>query len=165
MNPEWIPIAEALRHEIAEYGGLLHRFDQQQHALFARDPDGVLRCSTGIEEHVRAMQECRTRREELVAQFAESNHLPRTTTLRALLPRFAADVRPLLEALVNEVNVLIHRIRRISRHNHLLLARAVETHQQTLRALRPDSFTQTYASSGRSTLAPVRPTPALQAAG
>lgn len=165
MNQEWINIAEALRCEIAEYGGLLHRFEQQQQALFSRDADGVLRLSADIESHVRVMHEFRVRREELVSQFATALGLPATTTLRTLLPRFAAEVRPLLEALVNEVNVLIHRIRRVSRHNHTLLTRAVETHHQTLRALLPEAFTQTYAPSGRSTLTSVRPTAVLQAAG
>ena len=165
MNSDWNSIADALRSEIAEYGGLLHRFEQQQQALFARDADGVLRFSAGIEEHVRTMHECRARREELVAGFAITAGRPASTTLRALVPLFSAEVRPLLEALINEVNVLIHRIRRISRHNHKLLTRAVETHQQTLRALLPDSFTQTYAPNGRSTLTSNRSNAALQAAG
>jgi len=165
MNSEWINIAEALRGEIAEYGGLLHRFEQQQQALFARDADGVLRFSTGIEEHVRALHERRARREELVARFATAHGRPATTTLRVLVPLFSAEVQPLLEALVKEVNLLIHRIRRISRHNHVLLSRAVETHQQALRTLLPGSFTQTYAPNGRSTLTANHGTTALQAAG
>ena len=163
MNQEWNHIADRLRQEIAEFGGLLHLFTQQEQALFARDADAVLRLSTGIEQQVLVLQDCRRRREELVTAFATAlGHAP-ACTLRSLLPDFAPEVRPLLEALINEVNVLIHRLRRISRHNHTLLARTVETHQQALRALRPGDFTETYAPNGRASLSAPRHAPALQA--
>jgi flagellar biosynthesis/type III secretory pathway chaperone len=165
MNSAWSPIADHLRSEIAEYGGLLHLFEQQQRRLFARDAEGVLRLSDEIEAQVRLLHECRRRREDSVATFATENGHPPSVTLRSLLPLFAAEVRPLLEALINEVNLLIHRIRRVSKHNNSLLARAVETHQSVLRQLRPDAFTQTYAPNGRMTAASVRSTPVLQAAG
>jgi len=165
MNQDWIEIADALRHEVADYGGLLHLFEQQQRSLFARDADGVLRLSAEIEQQVVALNARRRHREDRVAGFAVSRGADRAGTLRSLLPHFSDDVRPLIEALMNEVNVLIHRVRRVSRHNHTLLARAVETHQQTLRTLRPDAFTQTYSPSGRAALSAARPTPALRAAG
>jgi flagellar biosynthesis/type III secretory pathway chaperone len=165
MDHEWKIIADALRHEIAEYGGLLHLFEEQQRFLFARNPDGVLRLSTEIESLVQNLHESRRNREALVAAFAkENNELP-TATLRSLLPHFGADVRPLLEALIAEVNILIHRVRRVSRHNHSLLSRTVEAQQELLRQLRPDAFTQTYAPSGRVSLSGVRPEPAFKVAG
>lgn len=165
MNHDWKIIADALRHEVASYGGLLHLFEEQQRFLFARDPDAVLRLSTDIEAQVQSLHEHRRNREALVAAFAaEKNELP-TATLRSLLPHFAADVRPLLEALISEINILIHRVRRVSRHNHSMLSRAVETQQDLLRQLRPDAFTQTYAPTGRVTLSGVRPEPAFKVAG
>lgn len=166
MNPAWQTLAECLRAEIVEYGALLRLFEEQQQALFARDPDTVLRYSAEIEQQVRLLHEQRRNREALVAAFAtEHGHAP-TSTLRALLPIFEADFRPLLEALITEINVLIHRVRRAVRHNHTLLAHTVEQHQQILRQLRPDSFTQTYAPNGRVSLTNnTRPAPALQAAG
>lgn len=165
MNNAWSPIADSLRNEIAEYGGLLHLFEQQQRQLFARDADGVLRLSGEIEAQVRLLHDLRCRREDLVTNFAVENGQPPSVTLRSLLPLFAAEVRPLLEALINEVNLLIHRIRRVSKHNNTLLARAVETHHSVLRQLRPDAFTQTYAPNGRMAAAAVRSNPVLQAAG
>jgi flagellar biosynthesis/type III secretory pathway chaperone len=165
MNNAWTPIADSLRNEIAEYGGLLHLFEQQQRRLFARDADGVLQLSADIEAQVRTLHDCRLVREEAVAAFALTNGQLASVTLRSLLPLFAVEVRPLLEALINEVNVLIHRIRRVSKHNNTLLARAIETHQQVLRQLRPDAFTSTYAPNGRMASAAVRPSPVLQAAG
>ena len=165
MNPSWTTLVEVLREELAGYGGLLHLFEQQQQFLFEREAEAVLRLSGEIEQQAEALQAVRRRREEIVAATARDSGEPASATLRSLLTYFPSDVRPLLEALIAEVNVLIHRVRRTSRHNRLLLARAVETHHQTLRVLRPDSFTQTYSPDGRSALGTVRPSPALQAAG
>jgi len=165
MNQNWKIIADALRNEIAEYGGLLGLFEEQQRQLFARDPDAVLRLSGEIETLVRQLHESRRNREALVAAFAtEHGELP-TATLRSLLPHFDAEVRPLLEALIAEINVLVHRVRRVSRHNQSMLSRAVEAQQELLRQLRPDAFMHTYAASGRVTLSGVRPEPALRVAG
>jgi flagellar biosynthesis/type III secretory pathway chaperone len=165
MNDDWNNIAESLRAELAEYGTLAALFEQQQKHLFARDADAVLRLSGEIEAQLRLLQECRVRREEQVANFAARNNQPATATLRSLLSLFSVEVRPLFIALINDTNVIIHRVRRMSRQNHTLLARAVETHQQMLRHLRPGSFTQTYAPDGRVSLTASNPSAALQAAG
>jgi len=166
MNEPWIAIAESLRTEIAGFGDLLNLFEQQQLSLFSRDTERVLHLSSEIEAHTRAMQEYRAKREQVVAAFALANDQPAGATLRSLLPYIEAAARPLLEALIGEVNRLIHRVRRLTRQNHQLLARTVESHQEILRALRPDAFLQTYSAAGRKTLTTnARPASALQAAG
>jgi flagellar biosynthesis/type III secretory pathway chaperone len=161
----WQLVADALRQELVEYGSLLNLFEQQQESLFNRDADAVLRLGAQIEEQVHQLHDCREQRETGVRQLASSLGLSGTTTLRALLSRVEPDARPLLEALVNEVNHLLHRVRRTSRHNHMLLARTVEMHQETLRQLRPDAFTKTYSPQGRISLGSMHATPALRAAG
>lgn len=165
MTSLWPSLAEALRAEITHYGALLHLFEEQQRALFARDPDAVLRLSGEIEAQVRTLHEARHEREHLVAAFAQSQGELPHCTLRALLPHFEPVLRPLVEAFITEINLLVHRVRRISRHNHSLLARTVESQQQLLRTLQPDAFMHTYAPNGRVALATHRPTPAFQVAG
>ena len=173
----WQQLAECLRTELADYGGLLALFEEQQRALFSRHANEVLRLSTEIEGQARAVQSSRQRREDAVAAYATGLGQPPAATLRSLLPFVAAEARPLLEALIDEVNHLIHRVRRevsftVTRSSDSTLGqsfitprRAKELHQEILRTLRPDSFTQTYAPNGRMTLGAVSPTPALQAAG
>lgn len=161
----WQKIAECLRTELAEYGGLLAQFEDQQKSLFERNADEVLRLSAVIEAHALALHGCRQERENTVADFAAARGQPVTSTLRSLLPFIESDARPLIEALIGEVNHLLHRVRRVSRHNHTLLCRTVELHQETLRLARPDAFTRTYAPNGRVSLGSVQATPALQAAG
>lgn len=166
MNQTWNAIAESLRAEIAEFGGLLHLFEQQQQALFTRDAGNVLRISTEIEDQVRQLNDARLRREKLVASFALGLGQAATATLRSLFPLIDADARPLLDALINEVNRLVHRVRRLTRQNHTLLARTIESHQEMLRTLRPDTFMQTYTAGGRKAVTShTRPVAALQAAG
>ncbi len=165
MTTHWEFIAESLRAELADYGGLLHLFETQQRALFDRDATNVLRLAGEIETHARTLAETRTRRERIVAEFATENGRPSTTSLRAMLPLIEADARPLLEALINEVNLLLHRVRRTSRHNHSMLSRAVEVHQEMLQQLRPNAFTKTYSPAGRVSVAAANPSTTLCAAG
>lgn len=165
MSNHWQLIAESLRAELAEYGGLLHLFEAQQRSLFDRNADAVLTLASEIEVQARAVAESRCRREQIVAAFAEEHGQPTTASLRSLLPLIEADARPLLEALITEVNLLLHRVRRTSRHNHSLLSRAVEVHQDTLQHIRPNAFTKTYSPSGRVSVAAALPATTLRAAG
>ena len=159
MNPTesaaatWQEIADGLRAELAEYGCLLGLFAEQQKHLFDRQANQVLRLSAAIEQQVRALDQCRREREAVVASFATAAGQPAGATLRSLLPLIEENARPLLEALITEINHLLHRVRRTSRHNHTLLARAVEVHQDVLQQLRPNAFTRTYSPAGRVTIA------------
>ena len=165
MNNHWEIIAETLRAELVDYGALMNLFDQQQRSLFARDADSVLSLGLAIETQTRTLAERRSHREQTVASFALREGRPANSTLRSLIPLIAADARPLVEALMDEVNRLIHRLRRISRHNHTLLSHAVETHQELLQQLRPNSFTKTYSPAGRVSVASADSASTLRVAG
>jgi flagellar biosynthesis/type III secretory pathway chaperone len=165
MKAAWQLIAECLRDELADYGELLRLFEAQQRSLFNREPDAVLRYANEIEIQANTLGVARTKRERVVAEFAIAHGQPSTISLRAMLPLIEADARPLLEALINEVNTLLHRVRRTSRHNHTLLARTVEMHQETLQQLRPQSFTKTYSSGGRVSVATAAGASTLRATG
>ncbi len=165
ITPTWQKIAECLRTELAEYGGLLALFAEQQKFLFEREANEVLHVSAAIEQQVRVLEQCRRERETLVAAFAVANAQPPSATLRSLLPIIDSNARPLIEALVHEINHLLHRVRRTSRHNHTLLARAVEVHQDALQQLRPQAFTKTYSPAGRISIAAGDTSSTLRVAG
>ncbi|MEO6874933.1 MAG: flagellar protein FlgN [Opitutaceae bacterium] len=152
MTISWEYIADCLRHELADYGGLLHVFELQQRSLFDRDAQAVLGLSAAIEKQARQVTLCRERREQAVSDFAAQNGQPRNSTLRGMLPLVAPVARPLLQALIDEVNALLHRVRRVSQHNHTLLTKAVEIHQEVLQQLRPTSFVKTYSPAGAVSL-------------
>jgi len=167
MNTAWETIATCLRDELQEYGGLLGLFEEQQGALYRRDASTVLATVSSIEEQARQATKKRLQRERAVREFAAAQGRPTDVTLRQLLPCFPAEVRPMLEALIDEVNRLVHRARRGVRQNALLLQRAVEMHQEALRILRPDAFTKTYSPHGQVSVATTLHTPptALRAVG
>jgi flagellar biosynthesis/type III secretory pathway chaperone len=165
MSKHWEFIAECLRAELADYGGLLHLFEAQQLTLFGRDAKAVLNFATEIEAQARVVAQSRSRREEAVAAFAGENGRPVASTLRSMMALIEPDARPLIDALITEVNLLLHRVRRASRHNHTLLSRAVEVHQETLQHLRPQAFTKTYSAAGRIAVTAAHPPLTLRVAG
>jgi len=167
MNSAWELIAHSLRDELQEYGGLIGLFEEQQGALFRRDASGVLASVSAIEEQARAAGSKRLVREQLVRDFALSIGYPEDAKLRTLLEHFPVEVRTMLEALIDEVNRLVHRARRGVRQNTLLLQRAIELHQETLRSLRPESITKTYSPRGHVSIATTAPSipGSLQAVG
>lgn len=163
MSTSWEYITECLRNELQEYGALLGLFEEQQSNLLRRDANAVLNLATAIEERVHETQSNRDRRERAIVAFAAENGQAPSASLRQLLPYFPADVQPLLKALMDEINHLIHRIRRGARQNQLLLSRTVEAHDEALRSLRPDLYPKTY--SRRGSVANAGASHALQAAG
>ena len=82
LNPTWQNIAECLRNELAEYGGLLALFAEQQKCLFNREATEVLHLSGAIEQQVRTLEQCRRQRESIVADFAAIHAQPPSATLR-----------------------------------------------------------------------------------
>jgi hypothetical protein len=164
MSHSWQNLADHLRAEAAEYGCLLGLFEEQQKLLFQRDPQSVLLVGRTIQDQTTVLDNLRRRREHAVAGFAEAYGRPGTSTLRSLLDLVPAEGQPLCEALIDEINHLIHRVRRHSRLNYRLLGSVVECHQELLRRMRPDAFTKTYARNGSISVAAVDRTSLVAAA-
>ncbi|HEY3756993.1 MAG TPA: flagellar export chaperone FlgN [Opitutaceae bacterium] len=160
----WQEMADQLRDEAAEYGRLLGYFESQQHHLFQQEPQEVLAMSHSIRHQSEALERLRRDRESAVAAFAYAHGRPESCTLRSLLDLMPPEAQPLFEALIGEINRLIHRVRRAAKLNHRLLGAVVEVHQEIMRRVRPDSFTKTYSASGRVSLSTVRRLPALRTA-
>jgi flagellar biosynthesis/type III secretory pathway chaperone len=165
MNTTWETVAESLREEVQEYGGLLRLFEEQQDCVFHREPGRLLELIESIKDATEQAEDARRRRENCVSSFASGLGRAADSTLRSLLPYIDDQARPLLEALIDEVNRLIHRVRRITRQNHLLLSRTLELQQGLLRQFYPGAFTSTYSARGRLSLAAPGPLAAYRAAG
>ncbi len=165
MNITWEMVAASLREEVEEYGGLLRLFEEQQECVFNRDPERLLQLIEVIKNATDRAEDVRRRRESCVRSFASAVGRAADSTLRSLLPFIDDQARPLLQALIDEVNRLIHRVRRITRQNHLLLSRTVELQQGLLRQFYPGAFTSTYSARGRLSMAAPGPLAAYRAAG
>ena len=165
MNITWEMVADSLREEVEEYGGLLRLFEEQQECVFNRDPERLLQLIDVIKRATERAEDVRHRRESCVRSFASDLGRAADSTLRSLLPCIDDPARPLLQALIDEVNRLIHRVRRITRQNHLLLSRTLELQQGLLRQFYPGAFTSTYSSHGRVSVAAGGPLAAYRATG
>lgn len=148
MSTSWETITENLRNELQEYGALLGLFEDQQVNLLRRDATAVLDLANAIEEQVQTTQACRDRRDQATLLFAIENGQSTNATLRQMLKFFPSEVQPLLQALIDQINHLIHRVRRGARQNQVLLSRTVEAHEGALRTLRPDLYPKTYSRRG-----------------
>jgi len=163
--PAWTPIVDALRSELAEYGGLLQLIDGQQKKIFALDSAGVSEFVPQLEEQAGATREKRTAREDAVRLYAHEHGQAGEPTLRQLLPSFPAEVRPLIEALIDEINHLLHRTKKRTRQNQMLLSRLVEFHRELVPSLRPQAFTKTYSRRGQVSVSASAANPTYRAIG
>lgn len=145
----WEPLADALRDELQEYGGLLNLFDEQQMAILRRQPETVLAVGDSIEQQLRTVGKRRKRRETVARESAERFNRPQECSLRELTEFFPQTVQALLHALIDEVNQLLFRTKRRARQNQMLLARSVEVSQEILCKLNPDAVTKSYSQEGR----------------
>jgi hypothetical protein len=165
MNITWEHIAQCLRNEVQEYGDMLRLFEEQQECVFNRDPGRLLQLIEVTKDATQRAEDARREREQCVSSFAAGLGRGADVTLRSLLPFIDCEARPLLQALIDEVNRLVHRVRRITRQNHLLLSRTVQLHQGLLRQFYPGAFTSTYSACGRVSVAPASSLPAYRVAG
>lgn len=149
---DWEPLVEILRNELQEYGGLFNLLGQQQDRIIERKPDAVLSINDEIEVQTRTVADLRGRRETCVDELLARVDEPVPGSLRKLIPHLPEFVQPLLEALMTDINHMVRRNRHKARQNHLLLSRAVQLTEETLRVLQPENFTRTYGRTGRSSL-------------
>lgn len=141
-------LIEALRQELQQYGEMLALLDQQQELVIRRESDPMLDLVTQIEAQAAVLQTARDQREIRRAALAATAGLAREAAFAQILPKLPADYRPLLRALVDENNTLLHRVRQRSRQNHILLSRAVEMMQKLLGSVFPSARTLTYSGAG-----------------
>jgi flagellar biosynthesis/type III secretory pathway chaperone len=165
MNNDWAVMAECLRTEISEYGKLLPLIDDQHKLIFKGDPAEILRLNPSIQAQVEVLHACRGHREKAVREFSAARDEAPGRTMRSVLPLVAAEGRPLIAALIAEINHLVHRMRRAMIVNQRLLACTVDCHQELIRRLWPSAITKTYAADGRVSITRLRQMPAMQTAG
>ncbi len=138
-----------LREELTGYGDILALFDEQQIHLMNRDAARVAQSAHAIEDLMQTAARLRASRETCVADLARAHKRPASTRLQDLLPLLHDDLRILTKTLINEINHLIHRVRRRARQNHLIIATACRLHHELLTLLCPDKLPGTYTSNGR----------------
>lgn len=146
---DWEPLLALLREEVQEYGGLYNLLDRQQKEVFDRNPDSVMATNVEVEKYMGEMGLLRERREEQVVLMATRFGCNKDLSLTNMLDYFPDYIRPLLKALIDEVNDMVRRTRRKARQNFLLLSRTMELTQEAISSLQPDNYTKTYGRKGK----------------
>ncbi|MBN1404635.1 MAG: flagellar protein FlgN [Opitutales bacterium] len=144
----WDELADALRDELAEYGGLLGLLDEQRQAIVSRKIDALLEANERVHEQAATANRYRLIREALCARLAESQAGKAELGLAELVAYMPPSARPLFEALTREATDLIAKARDKSQRNSALLARAGELNEKVIAVVRPGSTTKTYTARG-----------------
>jgi hypothetical protein len=133
------PVIEALRNELQQYGEMLALLEAQQQAVSRRQSGLVLNTVPAIEAQGSVIQDARRTRETHQRQLAWALGRPEGVPFQDLLPLLPDEYRPLISALVQEINQLLGRVREFAEQNHSQLLRSLEL---------MDRFLVTFSVSG-----------------
>jgi flagellar biosynthesis/type III secretory pathway chaperone len=158
-------LIDALRDELQNYGEMLALLDRQQAYLISRDASEVFQSISLIKAQGAAIQQSRARREEGRRAVALDRRQAPEASFADLIPLLPPDYRPLLQALVEENNELLHRVRRRARQNHLMLRRSVELMQELLNTLLPSRQGSIYDGNGSRPASATAPCRLYEAVG
>ncbi len=148
MNEHWQQLIDALRTEVREYGGLLHLFECQYRCIMRNAPDEFLAFNGVVNDQIEKVGEVRVIRERLVRNYAIAEGLPEEATLSSMLESGPAALRPLVRALIEEINSLLARTQKRIRQNRILVGHMVEASREIVRAIDPEAITETYSNDG-----------------
>ena len=148
MKAELESLIATLREELTQYGELLSLLEQQQDLIVSRSAEGLLENLGAINAQVPVVAAARQHRDQLRKDLASAMGQPTTFSFRQLLTLIPSEYKPLLEALVEEINDLLIRSQQRLRQNHLLLSRSLDLMQQMIFSLFPSSGGQTYNQMG-----------------
>ena len=148
MNPALDPLIQSLRNELQQYGEMLALLDYQQEYVVTRAADAMLQTVAEIQAQTSVIERARKEREERRRELAEMLRQPPEATFADLIPQMPEDYRPLVQALVDENNQLLHRIQQRARQNHVLLNRSVDLMKQFMNALIPSLRPTIYNGTG-----------------
>jgi len=144
----WDELADALRDELAEYGGLLSLLDEQRDAIIERKIDALSGVDQKVQEQTAAAIRYRNIREEVCARLASNSGVEAEVTVKELLAYTPAGARPMFEALVIEgMDVALKAQYKVKR-NSSLLSRAGELNEKLISTVAPSSTTKTYNARG-----------------
>lgn len=151
MNSELQTLIDSLREELRQYGEMLVLLDEQQTRILRRRGTELLDATTAVDHQGEAIRTARDQRESARRDLARSLELSADTSFHRLAPALPPDYRPLVSALVQENNQLLHRIQQRARQNHLLLRRSLDLLDRVI-----DSFSPARAPvyTGAGDLAP-----------
>jgi flagellar biosynthesis/type III secretory pathway chaperone len=145
---QWEELADALRDELAEYGGLLALLDEQRDAIAAGKTDAILAALESVREQTATANQRRAVREEVCARLARNAGRDPEITVRDLVRGIPMQARGMFDSLIDQGGQVLASAQKKVRRNNLMLSRAAALNEKLLMALRPGSATKTYNKRG-----------------
>ncbi len=159
MNDALNQLIAALREELTQYGEMLALMQEQQELIINRAANELLLNLHEVDGQKDKILACREQREAARRELVQALGGTEETTFKQMTELLPEEYRPLLEALVEEINQMLQRIQQWLRQNHLLLKRSLDLMQKIMHTMFPTSSTaaQTYGRGG--TVSPIAPPP------
>ena len=131
----------ALRDELQQYGEMLVLLEQQQARIVRRAATEILASVDEINAQSAIIKKARQQRRVCLRNMAEQLRVPRESTLGDLSKSLMPKYQPLVQALLEENNRLLLKVRRRARQNHLLLRHSMELMHRFIVSLIPGAPT------------------------
>jgi len=149
MNDPAQELVTALRDELRQYGTLLGLIEQHQTFIVERRTQDLLEAVDAVNAQTIAVEAARHARECSRRSLALALGLPEQAKFSELLPGLSAAGRTMVQALVDENNLLLGRIQQRARQNQMLLRRSLDLMQQFMERLFPSVCSTGYDGTGR----------------
>ncbi len=151
-------LIESLREEMTQYGELLALMQEQQELIINRQPQELLANLNEVNGQMEKIAVARQAREQARLSLATQLGGTQETTFTEMTSQLPEEYRPLLGALVEEINALLQNVHKWLRQNHLLLKRSLDLMQDILQNVFPaQASPKTYGRQGA--VSPVNPPP------
>lgn len=118
-------LIDSLRNELQQYGEMLALLEAQHEVVARRESASVLISIAAIEAQSAAIETARGERETVQRQLAWVYGRPEGENFQGLLPLLPDNYRPLVSALVQEINQLVRRVHECATENHSQLRRSL----------------------------------------
>jgi len=150
MTEKLQQLVDALREELQQYGEVLALLDQQQELIKSHTVSQLMEVVQAVNRQMETIRQARESRTSRQRELAGLLQMDGENGTLVELSRFVPDeYRLQINALVEENNKLLGRVRQRVRQNHLMLARSVELIQRLLDGLLSTARTSMYDDSGQ----------------
>jgi flagellar biosynthesis/type III secretory pathway chaperone len=150
MTEKLQQLVDALREELQQYGEALALLDQQQELIKSHTVPQLAELVQAINRQMETIRQARESRTLYQCELAGLLQMDGQNSTLAELSRFVPDeYRLQINALVEENNRLLGRVRQRLRQNHLMLARSMELIQRLLDSLLSTARISMYDESGQ----------------
>lgn len=149
-------LVATLREELQQYGEMLALLDRQQTLVAQRAATELLQSVSDINAQTAVLGVARQQREVAQRAVARELKLPEDATLVELIRRIPTPLGALVQALLDENNTCLLRVKQRAGQNRLLLSRSVELMQRLLNTLLVEAQTPVYNGNGSMALSPVK---------